>query len=198
MVTIRPAEADDEMPVAAMIRRRAEWMRDRGLPGWEGWYARAESLASQVRKPAFPVWVMASDNGQIIACTSLFESCPAWAWTEEERAEPSIFLATTVTNPSYRTARPGALLAWWALDHAFRNGRTWVRRGVGPYPGLVRYYSEVQGWTLVRTVDRNDETWYFLQRRAEPQPQIHGLLAALADAFRGQGQREAAGSDAGV
>lgn len=59
-------------------------------------------------------------------------------------------------------------------------GDSGLRRGTGPYPDLVRYYSQVQGWTLLRTVDRKGATVYGFQRRAEPQQEQSRGSAAFS------------------
>jgi hypothetical protein len=75
----------------------------------------------------------------VIGCTCLFDESLAWFWTEAERAEPAIFMATTVTDPAYAGERVGCQLAWWVLGHAARAGRAWVRGGTTE-AALVRYY----------------------------------------------------------
>ncbi|MEW9556332.1 hypothetical protein [Nonomuraea sp. NPDC050783] len=177
---MRPATADDRPAVAALIRARAVWMRERGLGGWQGWHEGAADLAEQAGDEAFPVWALIDLEGRVAGVSSLFEQASPLLWPDDaERAEACIFLAGTVTDPAYAGYRPGALIAWWALDRAFRLGRRWVRRGTGPYPGLVAYYRDVQGWQVVRTVEHQGVIAYALERRAEPQPHLPALGMAL-------------------
>lgn len=169
MFTMRPAAAADQAEIAGMIGRRAAWMRARGLEGADGWGSKAEMLASGAADPDVPVWACAGPDGRIAGVTTLGEEMPSWGWTEAEQAQPSIFLSTTVTDPAWAGQRVGCLMAWWTLDHAARHGFAYVRRGCG-FEGLVRYYRDVQGWELVRTVDRKGWPAYLLSRRAKPQP----------------------------
>jgi hypothetical protein len=171
MFVMRPASADDQEPIATMIRARSVWMRGRGINGWDSWESSAPALAAQAADPAFPVWVMTDDSGTIVACTSLYEESPPWFWTEAEQAEPAFFLATTVTDPALAGQRTGALVAWTVLDLAARTGREWVRRGTTE-PKLVRYYRDVQGWTVIREKEHKGFLFTGLARRAEPQPAI--------------------------
>jgi hypothetical protein len=150
-----------------MIRARSAWMRERGIPDWE---TSADELAAQAEEAASPVWVL-TRAGQVVGCTSLYDQSPAWFWTEQERAEPAIFMATTVTHPDYAGQRLGCRLAWWVLDHAARTGRTWVRRGTIE-PGLVRYYTDVQGWHVVRTKERDGLTVVGFTRQARLMPDL--------------------------
>jgi hypothetical protein len=167
MFVMRPATADDQEPIAAMIRARSEWMRLRGIPGWEGWGTSAAVLAAQAADPGFPVWVM-TDGGSVVGCTSVYEESPPWFWTTAEQAEPAFFLATTVTDPALAGHRVGALMAWSVLDLAARTGREWVRRGTTE-AGLVRYYRDIQGWSVVREKERKGFVFTGLARRAELQ-----------------------------
>jgi len=181
MYAMRPATAADTDSIAALIRARAQWLRDRGDAGWQNFHDHAAVYAAQAADPDVPVWALTGADDRVLGITSLYTECPPFLFTEDELAEPSIFLATTVTDPAYAGQRLGCLIAWWTLDHAHHTGRTWVRRGTGPYPGLVRYYTDVQGWNLLRTVERKGTTVYGFQRRAEPQPGIAGQIVTGSD-----------------
>jgi hypothetical protein len=177
MFTFRRATADDEKPVADMIVARSAWMRQTGVAGWEGWEAPAPALAGQATDPAFPVWVLTREgDGAVVGCTSVFDESPPWFWTEEERAKPAFFLASTVTDPACAGQRTGALIAWAMLDHAARTNREWVRRGTTE-PGLVRYYRDVQGWDVVREKERDGFMVTGLARRAELRPALPVRIA---------------------
>jgi hypothetical protein len=180
MLVMRPAAAGDQPEIADMIRARAGWMREHGLDGAGGWGGKAESLAAQATDPDVPVWACTrpGDGGRIVGITTLYEETPSWGWTDEERAQPAVFLATTVTHPDYAGQRLGCLMAWWTLEHAARAGYQHVRRGCG-YPELMRYYRDIQGWQLAHTVDRHGVTAYLLTRPAERQPGIAGRITEL-------------------
>jgi hypothetical protein len=74
-------------------------------------------------------------------------------------------MASTVIHPYHAGQRLGCQLAWWVLDHAARTGRIWVRRGTIE-PDLVRYYRDVQGWQVIRQIDRDGCAVFGLARRA--------------------------------
>jgi hypothetical protein len=181
---LRPASGGDQEPIAAVIRARSAWMRQRGLNGWDSWESSADVLAAQAADPSFPVWVLTDGDGLVVGCTSLYQESPPWFWTEVEQAEPAIFLATTVTDPALAGQRVGALMAWSVLDLAARTGRRWVRR-VTTEPGLVCYYRDVQGWHVVREKEHKGVLFTGLARLATLQPDLpvrmsipHGLSAA--------------------
>lgn len=166
---MRPAVAADRPAVAKMIRARCTWMEERGLPSWR---ESVDDLASQCDNPYGDVWLLELDGSRIVGRTTIQEQGPPWGWTEAERAEPAHYLNTSVTDPAIRHLRPGTLMAWWAVDRAFRAGRSWVRRDCLS-PELVRYYSD-QGFHLVHEVERAKYRLYLLGRRTEP---LEGLSA---------------------
>ncbi|WP_030917212.1 hypothetical protein [Streptosporangium amethystogenes] len=180
MFKMRPATADDIAPITDLIRTRAAWMREREIEGWDGWHENADMLAGQAGISGIPVWALVHTTSGIVAgVTSVFENTPSLGWPDEtERAESALFLATTVTDPAYAHHKPGSLIAWWALHQAAIQGRSWVRRGTGPFPGLVAYY-ETQGWRVVRTFQQDGVTGYALARCAELQPHLPSLGMSL-------------------
>jgi GNAT superfamily N-acetyltransferase len=180
MFEMRVGREDDRRAVAAMVRARAVWMRERGQR-WAGWYGRAEQLADQVGTDRWPVYVLTREH-QIVGMTTAAFAVPRLGWAEDEVAEPSVFLQTTVTDPRFAGSGLGVMIACWALDYAARNGKLWTRRGVlttgGDNLGLVRYY-EFQGWRVVRAIKHPHKpgvTVWSLQRPAVPQPELRALV----------------------
>ncbi|WP_432014884.1 GNAT family N-acetyltransferase [Streptomyces cucumeris] len=172
MFVIREATVADREAVEELTRARALWMADRGVRGARGWERFAEESGRQAADPDMPVWVLVTDTGRVIGRTTLGEQTPVWGWTEDEQAQPAYFLNTTVTHPEFTGRRAGSLLAWWAVDRAAATGREWVRRAVGPDPGLLRYYCDVQGWRIIHRTERYGEDAYMLGRAAEPLPDL--------------------------
>lgn len=82
-----------------------------------------------------------------------------------------------MTHPDYAGRRLGALISWWALGYASRTGYDYVRRGCAA-PALLRYYRDVQGWSLTHETERRGVTMYLLSRIAAPQP---GLTNQITD-----------------
>lgn len=173
MLQMRPAVGDDAEGIATAVRHRVEWMHKRGLKSSSDI---AETLASQAGDPEWPVWVLCDEGGTVLGCTTAFDWSPDWAFTSEERAEPALFLASTWTQPS-DGARYGHLIARWALEHAAATGALHVRRGCF-HERLATYYRNVQGWGLLRTLERRGRTAYILTRRADPQPDLPVKTAA--------------------
>jgi hypothetical protein len=81
-------------------------MAGRGLEGWRGWADSAVGLAAQVTDLRFAVWALTRvADGRVVGITSVFTETPLWGWTDEERAESAVFLASTVTDPELRGDR---------------------------------------------------------------------------------------------
>ena len=176
MFVMRRASADDESSIVAMTLARADWLDDRGLNG-QGWRQFASEYGRQAVDRNFPIWVLARGD-QVVGATCLLEESPSWFWTAEECAEPAYFVASTVTDPAFPGQRLGHLMLRWVLDHAARTGKRWVRRGTWE-PGLVRYYTQVQGWHIVRERERGGVTVVGLARHAELQPDLPVTTDAL-------------------
>src|SRR5690606_3629216 len=92
----------DRPEIEALIRARAEWMRDRSMPDWDNAHAKAAALAGQAGGTA-PVRVAVDEGtGCIAGVVSGYDHTPEPLWPEEaERNEPSLFLATAFTHPCY-------------------------------------------------------------------------------------------------
>ncbi|WP_245681782.1 GNAT family N-acetyltransferase [Actinomadura kijaniata] len=123
-------------------------------------------LVAQCDNPDGDVWVLEDDELGVVGQMVVQEVGPPWGWTEAERAEPALYLSGSVTDPVLRERRPGALMAWWAVDRAARLGARWVRRHCH-FEGVARYNLS-QGFTLVRTEQRTHARVFMMARRAEP------------------------------
>lgn len=172
MLEIRPACPEDVPAVAAVVEARSGWMELRGLPSWRGV---AGDLAGQAAAVGTQMWVL-THRGRVIGFTTLAGDRPLWGWTSEEAGEDAFYLYTTCTHPAYRACRPGSLIAWWAVDKAFAEGRAWVRRGCLS-AGLVGYYT-LQGFEVVHEVQRKNALVYLMARRAQPVPELGRMFAA--------------------
>ena len=148
------------------------WMEERGLPSWR---KAAEDLAGQAAFPGTQMRVLADDE-RVIGFTTLAGDRPLWGWTPAEAEQEAFYLYTTCTDPAYRAARPGSLIAWWAVDRAAAEGRAWVRRGALE-PGLVAYYQR-QGFEVAHEVQRKHGLVYLMARRAQRLPELRRMFAA--------------------
>jgi len=172
MFAMRPARPDDVPAVAAVITARSEWMEQQGLPSWRGV---VDDLAGQAAADGTLMWVLTADE-EVIGCTTLADDRPAWGWTPEQAAQDAFYLFTTCTHPEWRRAKPGSLIARWAVDKAAREGKEFVRRGTVEV-SLMRYYA-TQGFELVHEVQRKNSLVYLMARRAQHLPEVERMFAA--------------------
>lgn len=168
MYVMRRAQAADRSALVSMILARSAWMEARGWPSWRG---SAEGVASLAGKPTFPMWVLERGGRIVGTTTAAGGTLPDWLWSEQERAESSWYLNTTLTDPAFAGQGLGTLMAWWALDRAAREGAVWVRRGADPAEGLVRLYKR-QGFEVVRQVEHHDAVITAMQAPAALQPDL--------------------------
>jgi hypothetical protein len=170
--SMRQARPDDVPSVAKVIEARSVWMEHRGLPSWRD---AIDDLAGQAAAPDTGMWVLTRAE-QIVGCTTLATDRPLWGWSRDEADQDAYYLFTTCTHPAWREARPGSLIAWWAVDMAAVEGKQFVRRGC-LHPGLVRYYHS-QGFELCHEVRRKNAPVYLMARRAQRLPEAAGILTA--------------------
>lgn len=71
MYAMRPATTHDAEPIAALVRSRALWLRDRGDADWREFHDHAGVYAAQAADPDVPVWALIGDNGVlgVTSCT---------------------------------------------------------------------------------------------------------------------------------
>ncbi|MEU1896244.1 hypothetical protein [Streptomyces pristinaespiralis] len=65
------------------------------------------------------------DGDELCGLTILVDRLGTAAWTETERQEPSLLLASTITDPVRAGQQLGTCIAWWAVDRAARLGYAW-------------------------------------------------------------------------
>lgn len=162
MLVMRPATRADRPGVREMIAARCDWLEENGLPSWR---PSLNDLVSQTDNPCGDVWVLELDGSRVVGRTTLQEQGPPWGWTDAERAERSLYLTTSVTDPEFRSMKPGTLMAHWAVDQAARAGAGWVRRDCA-FPGLAKYYQS-QGYDLIREAERGRHRLFMMARKAE-------------------------------
>jgi hypothetical protein len=173
MSAMRPASVADSAAVRTMISARCDWLEELGLPSWR---SALDDLVSQTGNPCGDVWVLELGCSRVIGRTTLPEHAPPWGWTDHERAEPALYMTTSVTDPAFRGIKPGTLMAWWAVCRAAQVGAGWVRRDC-LVPELAKYYL-TQGYDLVREAEHKNHRLFMMARAAEQ--------LDLAVAFKGR------------
>jgi hypothetical protein len=159
---MRLARPSDKAAVARTVDARCDWMEARELPSWR---SARDSLVTQCDNPERDVWVLDDEVAGVIGQTVVQRQGPPWGWTEAERGESALYLSGSITDPEAKGVRPGALMAWWTVDRAARQGVPWVRRHA-QVPEVAAYHRS-QGFTLVREEQRTHARLYMLARKAE-------------------------------
>ena len=120
---------------------------------------------AQCDNPEGDVWVLDDKAGGVIGQTVVQRQGPPFGWTDAERAEQALYLSGSITDPAAKPVQPGALMAWWTVDLAAREGLAWVRRHA--QVPQVAAYDQVQGFGLVREEQRTRARLWMLARKAE-------------------------------
>jgi GNAT superfamily N-acetyltransferase len=160
---MRPATADDRDTIERLVAARFDWMAVQGHTPWPETPGDVADKAGRA-----PMWCLV-DGCELCGLTILVDRLGTAAWTETERQEPSLLLASTITDPVRAGQQLGARIAWWAVDRAARLGYAWVRL-VTSEPALADYYRR-QGFDLVRERTFRGKPVYALQRPAQLLPE---------------------------
>ncbi|MFF3128368.1 hypothetical protein ACFVRD_40215 [Streptomyces sp. NPDC057908] len=171
MYAIRPAEFADLLSIQHLRVARARWATRKGVGT-----PQYRPLTQAEKKTAHPLVV--TWDGEVIATTTLIDQPPYTGWTRRESAQRAIGLVRVITTPSPEH-RLSWLLTSWAVDHADRSEREWVRVCV-PAARLAEYWCTDLGWEYVRSHHAQDTTLHLLQRPAERMAGP-GLAALIED-----------------
>lgn len=174
MYLMRPAVPDDRPAIRTLVAARRQWLHNRNqhrLPADPAATVDSAGLHSDDDRPL--TWV-ALDGDVLCGVTRLQSDMPHGTWTDTELHEPALLLTDTWTHPDTRSDRFGALIAWWSLGHAAKEGMACVRR-IAPVLLVDRFLR--QGWSTQREDRLGGSTKYLLTRPAEP---IHGLASLIA------------------
>jgi ribosomal protein S18 acetylase RimI-like enzyme len=102
-------------------------------------------------------------------------------WTENERAEPALYIHKLIVARPYAGRGLGTELLDWAGGRAADEGRTWLRLDAWTSNEPLQRYYEKQGFTHVRTVPlAHNPSGALFQRPARrvPTPQVRELPTA--------------------
>lgn len=172
MYRMRPAALSDRGRIEEFAARRFAWME---RAGHEPWPQTAELIASRAGDGVAPMWVITGVDDVALGCTIVLDTLGKAVFTDEERAEESLVLVSTLTDPASIGEGLGSRIAWWAVDRAGREGKAWVRR-VTSEEGLVRYY-KFQGFDVVRVREFQGRPVVGMQRRAQLLGPMDRLIA---------------------
>lgn len=169
MYTMTPAQPQHRPAIDDMIGRRRAWLHDRDLVGSLPAPSDTTDFVGRLDITGRPLaWVGHDEDGILRGATTLLTGMPDDTWTEEERAEPTLLISGTWTDPDTRSDRLAHLITLWALDHTARLGKTSLR-ATTTCTRLAHHFC-AQGWLLQRTVRAGRHERHLLSRRAQFAP----------------------------
>jgi len=147
-VIITPAEPRDVAKLLAFRKEAAAWLRELGSDQWSRPYPADKLLATIEAGTVF----MLRDGLSTAGTITLTPDAEDGLWTDDELAEPSLFVNKLTIAREHAGQNLGGRLLDWAGDRAHRAGARWLRLDAWTTnEGLQRYYLG-KGFTHVRTV----------------------------------------------
>ncbi|MFI1681749.1 GNAT family N-acetyltransferase [Streptomyces sp. NPDC020607] len=145
---ITSATPEDLQHLLAFRQEAAAWISRLGSDQWSRPYP-AERLLKTIEQGTV---FMLRDGGKTAGTITLTPDAEEGLWTEEELAEPSLFVNKLTVSRDYAGENWGGRLLDWASSRGYRAGAKWIRLDAWTTnEPLQRYYLD-QGFQHVRTV----------------------------------------------
>ncbi|MFE1909639.1 GNAT family N-acetyltransferase [Streptomyces anandii] len=145
---ITTATPGDLEQLLAFRVEAASWISALGSDQWRRPYPADRLLATIESGTVF----MLRDGEQTAGTITLTPEAEEGLWTDEELAEPSMFVNKLTVSRDYAGQNLGGRLLEWAGDRAYRSAAKWLRLDAWTTNArLQRYYLD-QGFQHVRTV----------------------------------------------
>ncbi|MGI5511912.1 GNAT family N-acetyltransferase [Streptomyces sp. CA-106131] len=145
VTTATPADLDQ---LLAFRVEAATWISKLGSDQWSRSYPAERLLATIEGGTVF----MLRDGGRTAGTITLTPEAEEGLWSDEELAEPSIFVNKLTISRDYARQNLGGRLLDWAGERAYRAGAQWLRLDAWTTnERLQRYYLD-QGFQYVRTI----------------------------------------------
>ncbi|MFE9968097.1 GNAT family N-acetyltransferase (plasmid) [Streptomyces sp. NBC_01724] len=145
---IETAYPEDLARLLAFRRETAAWLRGLGTDQWRRPYPADKLLATIEAGVVF----MVRDGGVTAATITLTPEAEAGLWTDQELAEPSMFVNKLTVARTHAGQDLGGRLLDWADDRAFRSGFRWIRLDAWTTNKPLQHYYLRHGFMHVRTV----------------------------------------------
>ncbi|MFC9243294.1 GNAT family N-acetyltransferase [Streptomyces sp. NPDC057136] len=145
---ITPARPDDVSKLIAFREEAAAWLSRLGSDQWQRPYP-ADRLAAAIEAGSV---FMVMDGDLTAATITLSPEAEEGLWTDEELAEPSIFITKLTVARTHAGQDLGGRVLNWACDRAYRGGATWLRLDAWTTNEPLQLYYLQQGFEHVRTV----------------------------------------------
>ncbi|MEU9655316.1 GNAT family N-acetyltransferase [Streptomyces chartreusis] len=142
------AEPHDVAKLLAFREEAAAWLRDLGSDQWSRPYPADKLLATIEAGTVF----MLRDGHTTAGTITLTSDAEDGLWTEDELAEPSMFINKLTVAREYAGQNLGGRLLDWAGDRARRAGARWIRLDAWTTNDALQRYYLGQGFAHIRTV----------------------------------------------
>ncbi|MFC5213914.1 GNAT family N-acetyltransferase [Streptomyces coerulescens] len=142
------AEPHDVAKLLSFREEAAAWLRGLGSDQWSRPYPADKLLATIEAGTVF----MLRDGHTTAGTITLTPDAEEGLWTDEELAEPSMFVNKLTVGREYAGQNLGGRLLDWAGDRAHRAGARWLRLDAWTSNEALQRYYLAQSFTHVRTV----------------------------------------------
>ncbi|WP_447038529.1 GNAT family N-acetyltransferase [Streptomyces sp. DSM 118878] len=145
---ITSATPEDLQHLLDFRQEAAAWISRLGIDQWRRPYPADRLLKAIEQGTVF----MLRDGARTAGTITLTPEAEEGLWTEEELAEPSLFVNKLTVSRDYAGENWGGRLLDWASSRGYRTGAKWIRLDAWTTnEPLQRYYLD-QGFQHVRTV----------------------------------------------
>ncbi|MFE6893916.1 GNAT family N-acetyltransferase [Streptomyces sp. NPDC057694] len=145
---IANATPEDLAHLLAFRQEAADWISRLGSDQWSRPYPADRLLKTIEQGTVF----MLRDGEKTAGTITLTPEAEEGLWTEEELAEPSLFVNKLTISRDYAGQNWGGRLLDWADDRGYRAGAKWIRLDAWTTNEPLQRYYLGQGFQHVRTV----------------------------------------------
>lgn len=145
---VEPASSDDLDSLLSFRQEAASWLTAIGSDQWQRPYPADRLLRTIEAGHVF----MVRDGHATAATITLTPEAEGGLWTDEELAEPCMFVNKLTVARSHAGQDLGGRLLDWAGDRAHRSGAVWLRLDAWTTNTRLQEYYLRHGFDHVRTV----------------------------------------------
>ncbi|MFI0241997.1 GNAT family N-acetyltransferase [Streptomyces sp. NPDC016845] len=165
---IRTATPHDLSKLLAFRKEAAAWLSRLGTDQWQRPYP-AEKLSATIQAGTV---FMVMDGDDTAATITLTPEAEAGLWSEQELAEPSLYINKLTVARTHAGANLGMRLLDWAGNRAFQSEYKWLRLDAWTTNRALQEYYIRAGFEHVRTVSEGEAV--------NGGPRVSGWLAQRA------------------
>ncbi|MEV5012908.1 GNAT family N-acetyltransferase [Streptomyces sp. NPDC055692] len=165
---VTAAQPEDVSKLLAFREEAAAWLSRLGTDQWQRPYPADKLLETIEAGTVF----MVLDGDATAATITLTPDAEAGLWTEQELAEPSLFINKLTVARTHAGQNVGGRLLDWAGDRAYRAGAKWLRLDAWTTNEALQAYYVRLGFEHIRTVREGEAV--------NGGPRVSGWLAQRA------------------